>query len=98
MTIVFICLLLTVLLPSGFLGAQQTKKVPRIGFVSASRQPWDEAFRQGLHELGYVEGQNITIEYRYAEGKFERLSDLAGELVRLKVDVIVAGETEGIRA
>jgi len=78
--------------------AQQPKKVPRIGFVSASRQPWDEAFRQGLRELGYVEGQNIMIDYRYAEGKFERLPDLAGELVRLKVDVIVAGETEAIRA
>ena len=78
--------------------AQQPKKVPRIGFVSASRQPWDAAFRQGLRELGYVEGQNIMIDYRYAEGKFERLPDLAGELVRLKVDVIVAGETEAIRA
>jgi putative ABC transport system substrate-binding protein len=78
--------------------AQQTKKVPRIGFLSASRQPWDEAFRQSLHELGYVEGQNITIEYRYAEGKFERLPDLAGELVRLNVDAIVAGETGAIRA
>jgi hypothetical protein len=88
--LVFFCaMLLALSFPAE---AQQTKKVPRIGFVSASRQPWDEAFRQGLHELGYVEGQNITIEYRYAEGKFERLPDLAGELVRLKVDVIVAGK------
>jgi putative ABC transport system substrate-binding protein len=78
--------------------AQQAKKVPRIGFLSASRQPWDEAFRQGLHKLGYVEGQNITIEYRYAEGKFARLPDLAGELVRFKVDAIIAGETGAIRA
>jgi putative ABC transport system substrate-binding protein len=78
--------------------AQQPKKVPRIGFLSDSRQSWDEAFRQGLRELGYVEGQNITIEYRYAEGKVERLPDLAGELVRLNVDVIVAGGTQAISA
>ena len=50
-----------------------------------------EAFRQRLRELGYVEGKNIVIEYRYAEGKLERLPDLAAELVRLKVDVIVTG-------
>jgi len=78
--------------------AQQPKKVSRIGFLSDSRQPWDEAFRQGLRELGYVEGQNITIEYRYAEGKFERLPDLVGELVRLNVDVIVAGGSQAISA
>jgi len=78
--------------------AQQTKKVPRIAFLSASRQPWDEALHQGLRELGYIEGQNIIIEYRYAGGKFERLPDLAAELVRLNVDAIVAGETEAIRA
>jgi putative ABC transport system substrate-binding protein len=75
--------------------AQQTNKVPRIGFLLApSRSAVAEsldAFRQGLRELGYVEGQNIVSEYRYAEGKFDRLPDLAAELVRLKVDVIVAG-------
>jgi putative ABC transport system substrate-binding protein len=73
--------------------AQQAKKVPRIGYLSpASVSPssaWIEAFRQGLRELGYVEGQNIAIEYRWAEGKADRLPDLAAELVRLKVDVIV---------
>jgi ABC-type uncharacterized transport system substrate-binding protein len=74
--------------------AQQPKKVPRIGFLlaparSAVSEPLD-AFRQGLRELGYLEGQNIVIEYRYAEGKLGRLPDLAAELVRLKVDVIVA--------
>jgi len=74
--------------------AQQPAKVPRIGFLSAL-SPSDlsariEAFRQGLHELGYVEGKNILIEYRYAEGKFDRLPGLAAELVRLKVDIIVS--------
>jgi putative tryptophan/tyrosine transport system substrate-binding protein len=52
------------------------------------------AFRQGLRDLGYVEGQNMTIEYRWAEGRFERLPDLAAELVRLKVDVIVSVVTQ----
>jgi putative ABC transport system substrate-binding protein len=75
--------------------AQQPTKVPRIGFFSSS-SPSDisarvEAFRQGLRELGYVEGKNILIEYRYAEGKLDRLSALAAELVRLKVDLIVSG-------
>ncbi len=73
--------------------AQQPKKVPRIGFLSTGSPSTTpariEAFRQGLRELGYVEGKNIVIEYRYAEGKLDRLSELAGELVRLKVDVIV---------
>jgi len=78
--------------------AQQPKKVPRIGFLmlnSASvQEPRLEAFRQGLRELRYIEGQNITIEYPSAEGKPDRLPALAAELVRLKVDVIVtAGPT-----
>jgi hypothetical protein len=54
----------------------------------------DEAFRQGLQELGYVEGRNIVIAYRYAEGRFDRLPELAAELVNLKVDVIVAVVTQ----
>jgi len=74
--------------------AQEPKKIPRIGvLMAASRSAVSEfidAFRQGLRALGYVEGQNIVIEYRYAEGKSDRLPDLAYELVRLKVDVIVA--------
>ena len=74
--------------------AQQATKIPRIGILagaSASNvSPRVEAFRQRLRELGYVEEKNIVIEYRYAEGKRERLPDLAAELVRLKVDVIVA--------
>jgi ABC-type uncharacterized transport system substrate-binding protein len=75
--------------------AQQPKKVPRIGFVSpTSDDSRVEAFRQGLRELGYVEGQNITIEYRWAEGRFERLPDLAMELVRINVDMVVAVVTQ----
>jgi putative tryptophan/tyrosine transport system substrate-binding protein len=73
--------------------AQQPAGIPRIGILLApsasSYSGWVEAFRQRLRELGYVEGKNILIEYRYAEGKYERLPDLAAELVRLKVDVIV---------
>ena len=74
--------------------AQQPKKVPRIGYLS-SRDPAlesarSEAIRLALRELGYIEGQNIAIEYRYAEGKPDRIPELAAELVRLKVDIIVA--------
>jgi putative ABC transport system substrate-binding protein len=74
--------------------AQQPKKVPRIGFLSGVSpsviSPRIEAFRQGLRELGYVEGKNIVIEWRFAEGKSDRFPALAAELVRLKVDVIVS--------
>jgi putative tryptophan/tyrosine transport system substrate-binding protein len=74
--------------------AQQPAKIPQIGFLLASSPSTSAfgiaAFRQGLRELGYEEGKNITIEYRYAEGKMERLPELAVELVRLKVDVIVS--------
>ena len=76
-------------------GAQQPGKVPRIGFLGATSAFTEksriEAFRQGLHELGYVEGENIVIEWRWAEGKFDRLPVLAAELVRLNVEVIVTG-------
>ena len=93
---ILICLLTTALLSiAPFALAQQPAKVPRIGFllgVSPSAiSDRTEAFRQGLRELGYVEGKNIVIEWRYAEGKFDRLPDLAAELVRLKVEVIVTG-------
>ena len=66
--------------------AQQQKKIPRIGFLAATASGSTdrvEGLRQGLRELGYVEGKNIVIEYRYAEGKLDRLSVLAAELVRL---------------
>jgi putative ABC transport system substrate-binding protein len=73
--------------------AQQPKKVPRIGYLSgvdpATESARSEAIRLALRELGYVEGQNIAIEYRYAEGKRDRFPKLAAELVRLKVDIIV---------
>ena len=74
--------------------SQEAKKVPRIGYLggaSLSAIPERiEAFRQGLRELEYVEGKNIVIEWRWAEGKPDRLPDLAAELVRLKVDIIVS--------
>ena len=73
--------------------AQQPAKIPRIGILIPPPRPAfrpGEAFRQRLRELGYVEGKNIVIEYRYAEGKLERLPVFAAELVGLKVDVIVA--------
>jgi ABC-type uncharacterized transport system substrate-binding protein len=77
--------------------AQQPNKIQRIGVLAPSSAYFLssqlEAFRQALRELGYVEGQNIAIEYRYAEGKLDRLPALAGELVRLKVDIIVAAST-----
>jgi ABC-type uncharacterized transport system substrate-binding protein len=73
--------------------AQQPKKVPRLGYLSggdaASESTRAEAIRLALRELGYIEGQNIAIEYRYAEGKVDRFPKLAIELVRLKVDIIV---------
>jgi len=70
--------------------AQQPAKIPRIGLLGTfPTHGHDEALRQGLHELGYLEGQNIAIERRYSEGRAERLPDLAAELVRLKVDLIV---------
>jgi putative tryptophan/tyrosine transport system substrate-binding protein len=89
-----VCLLTALLLASVHLAeAQQPGKVYRVALLSArsssSESTRAEAFRQGLRELGYIEGKNITIDYRYAEGKFERLPDLAAELVRLKVDVIL---------
>ena len=82
--------------------AQQPTKIPRIGFLSATSlstmSARIEALRQGLRELGYVEGKNIVIEWRSAEGKADLLPALAAELVRLKVDVIVTGGPPATRA
>ena len=83
--------------------AQQPKKIPRIGYLSAQEPAREstraEAIRLALRELGYIEGQNIATEYRYAEGKRDRYAELAAELVRLKVDIIVvAGGIPQVRA
>ncbi len=82
--------------------AQQPANIPRIGYVSASplsaQSARIEAFRQGLRELGYVEGKNIVIEWRYAEGKLDRVPALAAELVHLKVDIIVTAGPSATRA
>jgi putative ABC transport system substrate-binding protein len=82
--------------------AQQPKKMPRIGFLIGTSpsavSDRTEAFRQGLRELGYVEGKNIVIEWRHAEAKLDRLPVLAAELVRLKVDAIVTAGPPGTRA
>jgi len=88
----FCAMLFTLCVPAE---AQQSKKIPRIGFLfngSASDSVTmlrHDAFWRGLHDLGYLEGKNINIEYRYADGKLERLPELGQELVRLKVDLIV---------
>ena len=82
--------------------AQQQEKQPRIGFLGATSAAVEksriEAFQQGLRELAYVEGKNIGIEYRWADGKLDRLPELAAELVRLKVDIIVSGGSTSSRA
>jgi putative ABC transport system substrate-binding protein len=81
--------------------AQQATKVPRIGYLSASsassQAPRLGGFRQGLGEFGYVEGKNIIIQYRYAEGKLDRLPALAAELVNLKVNIIVTAGPQATR-
>ena len=89
-----LCILGAVLLTLSFPAqAQQSLKVPRIGFLDFSSRSLEsayvEAFRQGLRELGYVEGKNIIIDYRYAEGQLDRLPAFVADLVDLKVDVLV---------
>jgi putative tryptophan/tyrosine transport system substrate-binding protein len=97
-----VAIILALVVYGAIADAQHPKKVPRIGYLS-SRDPTNEsarseAIRLALRELGYIEGQNIAIEYRYAEGKLDRHPELAAELVRLKVDIIVAGGEPPIRA
>ena len=99
-TVLALCAMLFALCSSA--EAQQPTKVPRIGYLTAASPSANsariEAFRQGLRELGYVEGKNIVIEWRSAEGKLDRLPALAAELVRLKVDVIVTAGPSATRA
>ena len=95
---VFVCLAVALLLTTTRVAAQQPAKIPHIGFQldapASSAAARIEAFREGLRELGYIEGKNIIIEWRSSDGKPERRSEIAAELVRLKVDVIVsAGPT-----
>ena len=93
-TVVVLSLLAASLLPAA---AQPLEKAPRVGFLGPRTRSNDagvvDAFLQGLRNLGWVEGKTIVIEYRWAEGRLERLPDLAAELVRLKVDVILAGSS-----
>jgi putative ABC transport system substrate-binding protein len=95
--ITFSALLLAFCLPAQ---AQQPTRIPRIGFVTggSTQGPQVEAFRQGLRDLGYVEGKTILVEYRDLEGKPDRSPSLVAELVQLKVDVIVASPITAIRA
>ena len=100
-TVLTLCAMLFALCSS--VEAQQPKKVPRIGYLAtadaATESTRVEAIRLALRDLGYIEGQNIATEYRYAEGKLDRLAELAAELVRLKVNImVVAGGDRLIRA
>ena len=91
------------LLGSGVVGwpltarAQQADKLPTVGFLGVATPtawgPWASAFVQRLRELGWIEGRTIAIEYRWAEGRSERFAEIAAEFVRLKVDVIVTGQS-----
>ena len=82
--------------------AQQPKKVPRVGYLTGPSLSYQlrrtEAFRQALHDLGYVEGKSIVIEWRGVDGKLDRLPALAAELVRLKVDIIITAGSPATRA
>jgi putative tryptophan/tyrosine transport system substrate-binding protein len=99
-----VCLLITTLLLTvSFAEAQQQTKVPRIGYLLAAGDannpgPYVAAFRQGLRELSYIEGKNILVEYRYLEGKRDRIPGLVAELLQLKVDVLILGTPPAIRA
>jgi putative ABC transport system substrate-binding protein len=101
---ILISLLTAVLLTTVSLtGAQQPAKIPRIGYVSGTGDPsnpgpYVEAFRQGLRDLGHIDGKNIVIEYRGAKGKLDRIPSLVAELVQLKVDVLVLPIPSAIHA
>src|SRR5262249_48899538 len=93
-TLVYL-LVIAMMVLGGVVQAQQQKKVSRIAYLDGGFASTNAAringFRQGLRDLGYIEGKNIIIEYRHSEGNRDRINDLSAELVRLKVDVIVAG-------
>src|SRR5262245_9236649 len=99
-TVLTLCAMLFALRVSA--EAQQPKKVPRIGYVSGSSpvtsDPRFDALRQGLRDLGYIEGKNILIEYRYAEGRQDPIPNLVAELVQLELDVLVSPSLTAIRA
>ena len=101
-TVIVVWLVALVLASLPLAYAQQPKKIPRIGFLSptppAAISARMEAFRQGLREFGYVERQNIAIEYRWGEGRSDRLPEFAADLVRIKVDVIVTAGPQATRA
>ena len=94
--IIVVWLVVLALAPFPLAYAQQPKKVPRIGVISpafpSAAAPFIEAFREGLHDLSYIEGKSVVVEARYGEGKEDRLPALAAELVHVRVDIIVAGE------
>ena len=93
------CLLIIALLPAVFaVEAQQAKKTPRIGILVSTEGPNIEGFRRGLRDLGYIEGKNILVEYRYHEGQPDRVPSLVAELLQLKVDVLVSTAFSAIRA
>src|SRR3989338_5571479 len=97
LTIAALAVTIALLSIAPFVEAQQPGKIWRIGVLASGSQSLNasrnEALRQGLREFGYLEGKNVIIEYRYAEGKLDRLPELAAELVRQKADVIVVGGT-----
>jgi len=101
-TLVIAALLLAVAAAGSPVDAQQTPRIAKIGLLSATTPmavaPAIAAFRQALRELGYVEGKTFVLEVRYGEGRFERLPELARELVGLKVDVIVTSTDGAIAA
>ena len=82
--------------------AQQPGKIPTIGYLGTAAAsawaPWTAAFVQRLHELGWIDGRTVAIQYRWAEGRSERSAEIAAEFVRLKVDVIVTGGTANVAA
>jgi putative ABC transport system substrate-binding protein len=101
--IMLLALALLVSSPFHLADAQQPTKIPRIGFLAVrwdpnTPGPWVEAFRHGLRDLGYTEGKNVLVEYRYIEGKLDRIPSLVAELVQLKVDVLVVVALPAIRA